>query len=111
MGECWSGASDSQCVPLSAPAPHTQHTLSRTILCRMLSDAFDSSGTTLPHCEGVSMATRPRPPVLHQTWSDHALPVSAVHCGAGGLRARVATASLDQTCRVRSGKILTLVLL
>lgn len=72
------------------------------IYSRILSEAFDNSGVTLPHCANhVSMVTGPRPPMLHHTWSDHALPVTAVYCGAGGLRARLATVSLDQTCKVR----------
>lgn len=38
---------------------------------------------------------------MHQLWSDHALPVTGICCGAGeGIQARVATASLDQTCKV-----------
>lgn len=47
------------------------------------------------------MAVGSHPPAVHQLWSDHALPVTGVCCGAGdGLGARVATASLDQTCKV-----------
>lgn len=34
------------------------------------------------------------------TWSDHALPVTDIHCGCGGMRGHVITASLDQTCKV-----------
>ena len=34
------------------------------------------------------------------TWSDHALPVTDLHCGCGGIRAHVVTSSLDQTCKV-----------
>ena len=34
------------------------------------------------------------------TWSDHALPVTDIHCGCGGMRAHVVTSSLDQTCKV-----------
>ena len=34
------------------------------------------------------------------TWSDHALPVTDVHCGCGGMRGHVITSSLDQTCKV-----------
>jgi pre-rRNA-processing protein IPI3 len=78
-------------------------------LRRLLSQAFDTSGLTLPHCEGVPIPAGPRPPVLHQAWSDHTLPVTAVHCGAGGLQARTATASLDQTCKLydmASGRLL-----
>ncbi|EDO39035.1 predicted protein, partial [Nematostella vectensis] len=33
------------------------------------------------------------------TWSDHALPVTDIHCSSGGSRARVFTSSLDQTCK------------
>ncbi|CAI8012864.1 WD repeat-containing protein 18 [Geodia barretti] len=82
-------------------------------LQRLVSQAFDSSGVSLPHSENVSMGTRPHPPVLHHTWSDHALPVTSLHCGAGGLRARLASASLDQTCKLydmASGQLLCSVL-
>ena len=34
------------------------------------------------------------------TWSDHALPVTDVHCGCGGMRGHVVTSSVDQTCKV-----------
>ncbi len=37
--------------------------------------------------------------VPRHTWS-HALPVTDVHMGSGGLSARVATASLDLTVKV-----------
>ena len=35
-------------------------------------------------------------------WSQHTLPVTDVHVGYGGTRARVASASLDHTCKVSS---------
>ncbi len=34
------------------------------------------------------------------TWSEHALPVTDIHCGHGGMRGHVITSSLDQTCKV-----------
>ncbi|XP_074611878.1 WD repeat-containing protein 18-like [Acropora palmata] len=43
------------------------------------------------------------------TWSDHALPVTDVHCGCGGMRGHVVTSSLDQTCKLydlSSGELL-----
>ena len=36
------------------------------------------------------------------TWSEHALPVTDVYCGCGGMRSHVVTSSLDQTCKVCS---------
>ena len=44
------------------------------------------------------------PPASHinHTWSDHSLAVTDVYCGIGDLRCRVATTSLDQTCKVRN---------
>lgn len=37
----------------------------------------------------------------YYTWSDHALPVTDIHCGYGGMRGHVITSSLDQTCKVK----------
>lgn len=37
----------------------------------------------------------------YYTWSDHALPVTDIHCGCGGMRGHVITSSLDQTCKVK----------
>lgn len=39
------------------------------------------------------------------TWTDHALPVTDIHCGYGGMQAHVATSSLDQTCKVQNSII------
>ena len=36
------------------------------------------------------------------SWTDHSLRVTDIACGAGGLRARVASVSLDHTFKVRS---------
>lgn len=44
-----------------------------------------------------STGTRPQP---QASWSDHALGVTALHCGAGGTAARVYSASHDRTVRV-----------
>ncbi|XP_038048638.1 WD repeat-containing protein 18-like isoform X2 [Patiria miniata] len=33
-------------------------------------------------------------------WSKHALPITDVHCGIGGARSRVVSASHDQTCKL-----------
>ncbi|KAJ7372545.1 hypothetical protein OS493_019054 [Desmophyllum pertusum] len=43
------------------------------------------------------------------TWSEHALPVTDIHCGCGGMRGHVITSSLDQTCKLydlSSGELL-----
>ena len=34
------------------------------------------------------------------SWSNHSLPVTDICVGHGGILARVATVSLDQTCKV-----------
>ena len=34
------------------------------------------------------------------TWSDHSLPITSIHVGRGGKYARVATSSLDHTCKL-----------
>ena len=39
------------------------------------------------------------------TWSEHALPVTDIHCGHGGMRGHVITSSLDQTCKVHMTKL------
>jgi len=39
-------------------------------------------------------------PVAFHSWSDHNLPISAVYCGFGGIRARIVTTSLDRTCKI-----------
>lgn len=86
-------------IPLSHPSSEM------TVLpSRILSESFDTSGVTLPHCGHVPMAVGPHPPAVHQLWSDHALSVTGICCGAGeGIQTRVATASLDQTCKVSTG--------
>ncbi|XP_074641136.1 WD repeat-containing protein 18-like [Tubulanus polymorphus] len=45
----------------------------------------------------------------HHTWSSHSLPITDIYCGYGGAHARVATSSLDQTCKLwdlSSGELL-----
>lgn len=39
------------------------------------------------------------------TWSEHALPVTDIHCGHSGMRGHVITSSLDQTCKVHMTKL------
>eukprot|EP00794_Sanderia_malayensis_P007714 gene7714-8553_t len=34
------------------------------------------------------------------TWSHHSLPIRDIHVGTGGIRCRIATCSLDQTCKL-----------
>ena len=67
----------------------------------VLSDAFVSSGQQVPYSAGLATSTGDHPSVTRYVWSDHTLPVMDVYCGTGGLRARVATVSLDQTCKVQ----------
>lgn len=47
-----------------------------------------------------SLGTSESSPSPRYTWSEHALPVTDIHCGHGGMRGHVITASLDQTCKV-----------
>lgn len=47
-----------------------------------------------------SLGTFESSPSPRYTWSDHALPVTDIHCGHGGMRAHVITSSLDQTCKL-----------
>jgi len=35
------------------------------------------------------------------TWNEHALPITSIFCGVGGVRGRILTTSNDQTCKVR----------
>lgn len=46
----------------------------------------------------VPINNQPTAPLY--SFSDHALPVSAVHIGKGGMRAYLVTVSLDRTCKV-----------
>lgn len=70
----------------------------------VLSDAYLSSGQHIPYSAELATHTaHHHQSVTQHVWSDHTLPVTDVYCGIGGLRARVATVSLDQTCKVRDG--------
>ena len=70
----------------------------------VLSDAYVSSGQHIPYSAGFATHTaNHHQSVTQHVWSDHTLPVTDVYCGVGGVRARVATVSLDQTCKVRAG--------
>ena len=66
----------------------------------MLSDAYTGSGRVIPYASPVAIPTGVHLSLTRHVWSDHSLPVTDIHCGSGGLRCRVATASLDQTCKV-----------
>lgn len=67
----------------------------------VLSDAYTGGGNLIPYVSSVSTPTGSHPSLTRHVWSDHSLSVTDIHCGSGGLRCRVATASLDQTCKVR----------
>lgn len=54
----------------------------------------------LCECSVVSAAAQGRTPHPLHVWSSHSLPVTDIHCGFGGIRARVFSSSLDQTCKV-----------
>ncbi|CAG7733978.1 unnamed protein product [Allacma fusca] len=41
-------------------------------------------------------------PTPTYTWSDHTLPVSGIHIGAGGQKATIYTSSADRTCKIYS---------
>eukprot|EP00743_Colponemidia_sp_Colp-15_P007479 GILK01008083.1.p1 GENE.GILK01008083.1~~GILK01008083.1.p1 ORF type:complete len:448 (-),score=85.31 GILK01008083.1:161-1465(-) len=52
-------------------------------------------------------------PLPFYSWSDHSLPVTGVHVTAGGCRGRVASSSLDRSCKIwelASGTLLLSVL-
>lgn len=60
-------------------------------------------------CSSNSIGTSDATQTPRYTWSDHALPVTDIHCGCGGMRGHVITASLDQTCKLynlSSGELL-----
>ena len=70
---------------------------------RLLSDAFDSSGCRLPYTDHAPTSLTSDTSLTRHVWSHHSQAVTSLHCGKGGaLKARVVTASLDQTCKVRS---------
>ncbi|KAJ8305718.1 hypothetical protein KUTeg_016263 [Tegillarca granosa] len=63
-----------------------------------------SLGVILAECGNFNTVTKPR-----HVWSSHSLPVTDIHVGIGGSRARVVSSSLDQTCRlwdISSGELL-----
>lgn len=70
----------------------------------VLSGAYAESGHVIPHASPEAILTGSHSLLVRHTWSDHSLPVTDVYCGSGGCRCRVATASLDQTCKVRGKK-------
>jgi len=45
------------------------------------------------------------------SWTNHTLPITDVHVGCGGCRARVVTASRDKTVKVSISVFLTIILL
>ena len=57
---------------------------------------------------GGSAGKAPEP---RHIWSQHSLPVTDVHVGRGGIRARVVTASLDQTVKVKQSSVALLMCL
>lgn len=67
----------------------------------VLSDAYTEAGNLIPFISSINTSPGPHSSLTRHIWSDHSLPVTDIHCGSGGLRCRVATASLDQTCKVR----------
>ena len=67
----------------------------------MLSNAYTEGGNLIPYVSSMNTSTGSHSSLTRHVWSDHSLSVTDIHCGSGGLRCRVATASLDQTCKVR----------
>ena len=67
----------------------------------VLFDAYTEGGNLIPYASSINASTGSRSSLTRHVWSDHSLSVMDIHCGSGGLRCRVATASLDQTCKVR----------
>ena len=70
----------------------------------VLSGAYAESGHVIPYASPEAIPAGSHSLLVRHTWSDHSLPVTDVYCGSGGCRCRVATASLDQTCKVREEK-------
>ncbi|XP_064386089.1 WD repeat-containing protein 18-like [Halichondria panicea] len=83
-------------------------------VARLLSDAFDSSGCRLPYTDHAPTSLTSDTSLTRHVWSHHSQAVTSLHCGKGGaLKARVVTASLDQTCKVyelSSGSLLCSIL-
>ena len=69
------------------------------LVCSLLSEAYVSSGLQLP-VDVQSLLSKASSTVTRHVWSDHSLPVYDIFCSVGGLRSRVVTVSLDQTCKV-----------
>lgn len=70
-------------------------------LYSVLSDAYTEGGNLIPYVSSMNSSTGSHSSLTRHVWSDHSLSVTDIHCGSGGLRCRVVTASLDQTCKVR----------
>ena len=70
-----------------------------TLLHSLLSEAYISSGLQLP-VDVQGLLNKASSTVTRHAWSDHSLPINDIYCSVGGLRSRVATVSLDQTCKV-----------
>lgn len=70
----------------------------------LLAEANMSSGFKLPYTSAYG--TQLSPSVVRHIWSDHSLPVTDIWCGFGGLQCRVATVSMDQTCKVNNTQII-----
>ena len=68
----------------------------------VLSDAYSESGHIIPYASPVTTSVGSNSLLIRHVWSDHSLPVTDIHCGSGGHKCRVATVSLDQTCKVRN---------
>ena len=69
------------------------------LMYSLLSEAYISGGLQLP-VDVQSLLSKASSTVARHVWSDHSLPVYDIFCSVGGLRSRVATVSLDQTCKV-----------
>ena len=65
----------------------------------LLSEAYISSGLQLP-VDVQGLLSKASSTITQHVWSNHSLPVTDIFCSVGGLRSRVVTVSLDQTCRV-----------
>lgn len=69
------------------------------LMYSLLSEAYISSGLQLP-IDLQGLLSKASSTITRHVWSDHSLPVNDIFCSVGGLRSRVATVSLDQTCKV-----------
>jgi len=64
--------------------------------------AFPSPALSLFGCSEEENSTGQSTIQPEHTWNEHALPITSIFCGVGGISGRIVTTSKDQTCKVHS---------